>query len=274
MTRSRYSRKCSGSTPKRSREGSSDVRPSATALGRLPWDEVVEVAGRQAGLGGEAPVGQSGLGHQALDRRARTARRCNLPLASHQLRLPVLRRLNARSGIRRRSRGLCRSTAPSSSVFLPTVTRSGQPIRSASANFSPGRSVAVVEQDVEPSAESAAATSLADLHELGVVPAAATTTWTSYGAIAAGQTIPSSSSCCSTAAAMHAARADPVAAHHDRLLVAVLVQVRGAERLRVAACRSLKMWPTSIAVWKPSAPPQFGHASPSFGSRMSANRGW
>ena len=35
----------------------------------------------------------------------------------------------------------------------------------------------------------------------------------------------------------------------------------------------LKMWPTSIAVWKRSAPPQTGHVSPSRASRMSANRG-
>ena len=32
------------------------------------------------------------------------------------------------------------------------------------------------------------------------------------------------------------------------------------------------MWPTSIAVWKRSAPPQFGQRSPSFGTRMSAKR--
>ena len=33
------------------------------------------------------------------------------------------------------------------------------------------------------------------------------------------------------------------------------------------------MWPTSIAVWKRSAPPQTGQASPSFGWRRSANSG-
>src|SRR3712207_6946577 len=32
------------------------------------------------------------------------------------------------------------------------------------------------------------------------------------------------------------------------------------------------MWPTSIAVWKVRRPPQFGHASPARGCRMSANR--
>jgi hypothetical protein len=34
------------------------------------------------------------------------------------------------------------------------------------------------------------------------------------------------------------------------------------------------MCPTSIAVWKRSAPPQFGQVSPSRGWRMSAKRGW
>ena len=33
------------------------------------------------------------------------------------------------------------------------------------------------------------------------------------------------------------------------------------------------MCPTSIAVWKPSRPPQSGHVSPSTGTRMSAKRG-
>src|SRR3954463_4483843 len=34
------------------------------------------------------------------------------------------------------------------------------------------------------------------------------------------------------------------------------------------------MWPTSIAVWKPSAPPHFGQVSPSRAWRRSANSDW
>ena len=71
ITRSRYSRKCSGSTSSASRERLNDVvrrhRP-------VPVHEVVEVAGREARLRREPAVGDPRLVHQPLDRRAERLR--------------------------------------------------------------------------------------------------------------------------------------------------------------------------------------------------------
>src|SRR4249919_2954691 len=93
--------------------------------------EVVEVPRRQPGLRRQAPVRLPGLVHQPFDRRPERLL-AEASLAWHQT-------ITSCAGTRRsapvaRSRT---STIPSSRVFFPTVTRIGQPIRSASANFSP-----------------------------------------------------------------------------------------------------------------------------------------
>src|SRR5918995_3026514 len=167
--------------------------------GPVPVHEVVEVAGREPGLGGETSVGQPRLPHQALD-GAPEVLLAVLPLARHQ---PATTRF-ARSKLATRDsspfRRSLRSTAPSSSVFLPTVTRSGHPIRSASANFSPGRSWRSSSSTSRPAAESSAAMPSPNSTSSGLSQPS-TTTWTSYGAISRGQTMPSSPPCCSTAAA-------------------------------------------------------------------------
>ena len=63
--------------------------------------------------------------------------------------------------------------------------------------------------------------------------------------------MPCSSWCCSTTAAIVRAGTDPVAAHDQRLLRAVLVEEASPRAARCSRVPSLKMWPTSIAVWKP-----------------------
>src|SRR5690349_22381397 len=98
--------------------------------------DVVQVAGRETGLGREAAVGDPGLLHQPLDRRAERLLAVAPPARHQAIPLPKSATATRRSSPVFRSRT---STAPSSSVLLPTVTLIGQPIRSASANFSPAR---------------------------------------------------------------------------------------------------------------------------------------
>ncbi len=73
ITRTRYSRKCSGSTP-------SDVamraRTSFEGTGRLPWTMWFRYPAERPGLVREPAVRRPRLGHQPLDGRARRARCC------------------------------------------------------------------------------------------------------------------------------------------------------------------------------------------------------
>src|SRR6185312_3957470 len=140
--------------------------------GAVAVHEVVEISGRQTGLRRQAPVGHSRLVHQPLDRRAEGLL-AEPSLAWHQT-------ITSCAGTRRsapvaRSRT---STIPSSRVFLPTVTRTGHPIRSASANFSPALRSRSSSRTLEPDASIEAATPSASSSRPG-----STTTWTSYGAI-------------------------------------------------------------------------------------------
>src|SRR5829696_622799 len=232
--------------------------------------EVVEVAGGEAGLRGETPVREARLPHQALD-RAPEVLLAVLPFASHQqatTRFAISKLATRDSAPFRRS---VTSTAPSSSVFFPTVTRRGHPIRSASANFSPGRSRRSSSRTSSPSADSAAAI-CSPVSTSSALSQPRTTTSTSYGAISLGQTISFSLPCCSTAAA--STRPGPIPYEPITISFSTPSSSRyltpNASEYLVP---SLKMWPTSIAVWKRSAPPQTEQASPCFGWRRSTNSG-
>ena len=136
-------------------------------------DEVIEVAGRQSRLVGERAIGDVPLVHQPLDRRPERLL-AEAASARHQ----------RSSTLTRRSSPVARSrtsTAPSSRLFLPAVTRTGQPIRSASANFSPARWSRSSSRTLRPRASIAAAARSAISS-----PPGSATTWTSYGAIVSG----------------------------------------------------------------------------------------
>src|SRR5437868_542238 len=92
-------------------------------------DEVVQVAGRELRLVRERTVGETGLVHQPLHGRAEGLL-AEPPLPGHYRSLTSTRLSSPVA----RSRT---STAPSSRLFFPAVMRTGMPIRSASANFSP-----------------------------------------------------------------------------------------------------------------------------------------
>src|SRR6266536_520962 len=152
-------------------------------------DQVVQVAGGETGLVRERAVGDVLLGHQPLNRRP-----------ERLIAEAALARHYRSSTLTRRSSPVARSrmsTAPASRLFLPAGTRTGQPIRSASANFSPARWSRSSRRTTRPRASIAAAARSA----ISSAPGSATT-WTSYGAIASGHAMPCSSWCCSTAAAM------------------------------------------------------------------------
>src|SRR5919204_4718798 len=159
----------------------------------VPVDEMVQIPGRELGLVGEPAVGDAGLVHQALDRRPERLLAVLLP-PRHQATPPSAAIGTRCSSPVLRSRT---STESSSIVFLPTVTRSGQPIRSASANFSPARWSRSSSSTSRPAASSASAACSA----CSSTPGRATTC-TSYGAIDLGHAMPCSSWCCSTAAAI------------------------------------------------------------------------
>ena len=208
ITRTRYSRKWSGSTPNARCERSDDLVRRHRAV---PVHEVVEIARRKAGLRRERPIRDAGLVHQPFDRVAE--RLCAVSPPPRPLRRLLAQFGNGDTSLLAASRGRGRRRRRRS-VLFPAVTRIGTPIRSASANFSPGRRSRSSSRTTCPLRESASAACSRVLPP----PRAAPTTWTSYGAIAAGQTIPSSSWLCSTTAAMIARRADAVGAHHQRLL--------------------------------------------------------
>src|SRR6188508_3446801 len=163
-------------------------------------DDVVQVAGRQAGLLREGAVRHARLGHQLLDRRAeRVARVCPF-LRRHQSSMvqSITDAPDTRvSWVSNRRRT---STEPSSSDFFPTVTRSGQPSRSASANFSPGRASRSSRSTLRPEPERSSATPAA-MVATSLDPPASDSTCASYGATERGQTMPRSSWPCSTIAA-------------------------------------------------------------------------
>ena len=127
--RIRTSRKCSGSTPSAL---PSAAITSSDGTGRLPWTRWFRYPAERPGLVGERAVGDVPFVHQALDRRPERFL-AEAASAGHVRGPPTFTR---RSSPVARSRT---STAPSSRLFLPAVTRTGQPIRSASANFSPAR---------------------------------------------------------------------------------------------------------------------------------------
>src|SRR5215217_4085932 len=156
-------------------------------------DEVVQVPRGELGLVCQRAIGHRGLGHQALDCRPEGVL-AELPAAArHQRMLPSSARGTRRSSPLPRSRT---STAPSSSVFLPTVTRIGHPMRSASANFSPALASRSSRSTSAPASSSTRAASSASSSAPG-----SAITCASYGAIDLGQMIPFSSWPCSTAAA-------------------------------------------------------------------------
>src|SRR5919106_3522531 len=171
----------------------------------VPVDDVVQVARGEIRPVGEPAVRGTGLDHQALDRRPEGVVAVS-PTLRHQscpahFSMSWLGTRSSRAPSRVRT-----STAPSSNVFFPTITRSGQPTRSASANFSPGRSSRSSRRTSNPASPSASATFSASASTSSEPPVSART-WTSYGAIDLGHRIPFSSWFCSTAAAI--ARAGP-----------------------------------------------------------------
>src|SRR5437867_10055929 len=113
------------------------------------------------------------------------------------------------SGTRRSARVLRArtSTMPSLASSLPTVTRTGNPRRSASLNFTPGRSSRSSSRTSSPCCVHSASIRSAAL--IWVVSRVFTTTrWTGRGAMDHGHKIPSASASCSIAAA--AIRAGPM----------------------------------------------------------------
>src|SRR5207247_3147543 len=121
--------------------------------GAVAVHEMVEIPSGELRLVGKCPIGDAGLGHQALDRLAERFLAEASP-AGHQRTLPRSPMGTRRSSPVLRSR---MSTAPSSAVFLPTVTRSGQPLRAASATFSPARRSRSSSRTSAPAAPSACA---------------------------------------------------------------------------------------------------------------------
>src|SRR4051812_16323593 len=156
--------------------------------------EVIEIAGREVRARCELAVGDPGLVHQALDRRPEGLLAEPLSPRHRHAFLPSSETANRVSSPVVRFRT---STMPSSRLFFPTVTRIGHPIRSASANFSPGRPSRSSSRTASPASESACAAA----SPIASAPLI-TTTWTSYGASSLGHTIPRSSWNCSTAAAI------------------------------------------------------------------------
>src|SRR5262249_4324323 len=102
----------------------------------VPVDEVVEVPGGEPGTGGQLAVGDPLLVHEPLHCLAEPLL-AEAPSLSHVY-PPVARSatFNLFSSPLARLRT---STFPSSRLLRPAVTRIGQPMRSASANFSPAR---------------------------------------------------------------------------------------------------------------------------------------
>src|SRR5262245_15881049 len=157
--------------------------------GTVPVHEVVQVSRGEPRLLGQRPVRQTRLVHQPLDSRAERVV-AEPPLPRHQFdfsRIAATRSssFTAWSSPFVRSR---RSTVPSSEAFRPTVTRNGQPIKSASANFSPARASRSSSSTSKPASSRADAAASA----YSSVPGSATMC-TSYGATERGQAIPRSS---------------------------------------------------------------------------------
>ena len=217
MRRIRTSRKCSGSTDERLAELEDHV------VGRhrpVSVDEVVEVARGESRLVRERAVGDVLLGHEPLNRRPERLV-AEAALARHQRSLNLTRRSSpvARSRM---------STAPSSRLFRPAVTRTGQPIRSASANFSPGRRSRSSRSDAAPAGLDRLGGALGDL--LGA-PQRDDVHLVRGDRLRPGDAV--------LVVVLlddrghRPAEADPVGAHHERPFVPLLVEVRGAERLGV-----------------------------------------
>ena len=149
--------------------------------------------------------------------------------------------LAARAAPRRRPRSRwsaplrrsCASTSPSASARLPTTIRSGQPSSSASVSFSP---VPASRSSRGPRARPRRAPrrGARPPRRSRRPPCRAPTTWTSHGASERRPDDPLLVGALLDRRGDDARRADPVAAHHDRPLLAVVVEVGGAERLRVA----------------------------------------
>ena len=99
------------------------------------------------------------------------------------------------------------STTPSARPRLPTVTRSGMPVSSASRNFTPARSARSSMMTSTPAAASCSYTASPAL-ATSVSSDWATVTTTLNGATATGQTMPRSSWWHSTMAAI--ARSTPI----------------------------------------------------------------
>src|SRR5437867_2848180 len=163
-----------GATSKDRKSGSAGMpRPSSYAVFCLK-----KKTRRQPRLLRERAVREAGLAHQPLDGRTERVV-AETTLARHQ---PSISRtletssptLTALSSPFMRSR---RSTVPSSAALRPTVTRTGHPIRSASANFSPARASRSSTSTSKPAAASGATAASACSSKPD-----RTTTCTSYGA--------------------------------------------------------------------------------------------
>ena len=225
ITRSRYSRKCSGSTSSASASVSHDVvrRHRAVAV-----HEMVQVAGREPGLRGERAVRDARLVHQPLDRRRRTAPRdTSAASPSRYTSLPssatCTRRSSPVGAIADIDRAVLEALLARPS--RGPGSRSGRRRRTSRPGAGRGRRAA----RPSPASESTSAA----CSPISSAPVS-TTTWTSYGASAAGQTDPVLVVALLDERRHHARRADAVAAHDQRLLLSVLVEERRAERLRVA----------------------------------------
>src|SRR4029079_17244202 len=105
--------------------------------GPVAVDEVVQVAGGEARPFRKRAVRRPRVVHERLDGAPELVSG-DPPPARHQA--PLTRPATSSTVTRSSARPsrVSTSTLPSSSVFFPTVTRWGAPIRSASANFSPG----------------------------------------------------------------------------------------------------------------------------------------
>ena len=222
ITRTRYSRKCSGSTPERLREPLDDLvrghRPVAV-------DEVVQVAGREVALRAEAAEGHARLVHQALERRAERLL-AELAPAGHQARPPPARR-SARAA-RRRSSGRRRRRPRASSCRRRrgSASRSGRRRRTSRPRAGRGRPAGRRGRPRRASsAVRSACSSRPGQHD-------------DVHVVRRDRGGPAHALLLVVLLLHHrrqdARRPDAVAAADERLLLAVLVEERRAERLRVA----------------------------------------
>ena len=97
--------------------------------------------------------------------------------------------------------------------------------------------------------------------------------WTSYGATERGHAIPLVVVMLLDDRRHRPRRADAVAAHDERLLLAVLVEERRAERDGVERAELEDVAELDRRLLERASPPHTAHASPAFACRMSAKLG-